>query len=162
MEEVKKRGRPRKEPTPRIKDGKTLLTDTLYEAVKKRLNEDGIKVDQALYPALRKRVNDITEEVTDLNEVALVCLTIIDESTNFSAWKEFNWGHYEYVHDSLEVPDGAWQYALWAYELTNGKVRDSVNYWLGRWFDADQDGDESIIRDCKEKLSILWSKHKED
>lgn len=145
--------KPTAKPKP-VPDKITTLTNLLYEAAKKR-------GDAPLYPALRKKMNDITSEVSDMDEIELVCLTIIDDSIDFASWKNLAWTSYEYMRNSLEVPDGAWKFALWAYHLTNGQVRESINYWLGVWYDAVQ-SDEEYQRDrAKNQLDNLWMKHKE-
>ena len=161
--EPKKRGRPRKDAAPqpvkstqpKEKDRLTTLVDRLYEIIKS--NNSG--QNKTLYPSLRKRVADLVDQVNDFDEVELVLRTIIDDSYEFSVWKSFNWVYYEMVRDSLEVPDGAWKYALWSYGQKEKKVQESVNYWLGLWFDAAQEGDTKGIDKAKNGIENLWMRY---
>lgn len=126
----------------------------LYKRIEEKLRSRGITPN---YGALRKRVNDIIKEVEDIDEIELVLYTLIDDShEDFASWKDFNWLSYERSKESLEVPDGAWRFALWSYTLQNPKVRDSVNYWLGEWYDAAEDWDQEKIDNAKYKLELLW------
>lgn len=124
------------------------VADALYQKLKER-------GENPVYPALIKRVMDILEHQNDPAEVELVCSTIIDDSHDFSAWKDFNYVWYEYTKDSLEVPDGAWQYALWAYQTHDSTLKTSLNYWLGEWYDADFAGDAKKIKNAQEQLEKL-------
>lgn len=128
------------------------VVSTLYEILKKES-----KGQKVLYSALRKRVSDLADEAEDLDQVELVCRTIIDDTVDFSVWKNFNWVYYEFIRDSLEVPNGAWRYALWSYKTSD--VQESVNFWLGEWMDADQIGDKKAIEKARNGLENLWMKH---
>lgn len=52
-----------------------------------------------------------------------------------------SWDQYTLFRRALEVPDGAWTFALWADGLTAGsRLRRSADYWLGLWADSIEAG----------------------
>lgn len=144
----------RKPSAPRLKDRTEEVVDAIYFAVKARQG-----TTKTLFPALKKRITDLVNEVKDADQVELVCLTILDDSHEFSAWKDFNWVYFEMIRDSLEVPDGAWKYALWSYRTKDAKIQESVNYWLGKWFDGVLDRDMEEIVAAQSGLENLWLKY---
>ena len=142
--------------------GKAQPTDRLSQVVGNLyslLKQDN-KNTKVLFSALKKRVGDLADEVGDLDQLELVLITILDDALNFSVWKDFNWVWYEYTRDSLEVPEGAWKYALWSYRNPkNAKLQESVNYWLGEWMDAASISDPKGIERARNGLENLWMTH---
>ena len=108
------------------------ITDAVYE----RAKAAGHDLD-SLYPATLKRVRELVEEVGDPDQVELVCLAVVRlDGPRFVAYRSLTWGTYEWVRDTLDVPEGAWSYALWAEHLPEDELRDSAEYWLRRWYDG--------------------------
>ena len=66
---------------------------------------------------------------------------------------------FEWVRRELEVPDGAWGYALWAYKLEPGSRKASADYWLIRWKDGEGHPDsvegDRMIAQSKRMLAVL-------
>lgn len=155
-------GRPRKNPeatpAPKKKTRLDEVIDNIYYAIKAMEKK---KIDHTLFPSLKKRVSDIYAEVKDYDQVELVCLTIFDDSYDFHVWKDFSWVHYEWIRDSLEVPEGAWKYALWSYKSKDAKLQETINAWLGRWYDGNLDLDLEAIAHAQNGLENLWLKHHE-
>lgn len=152
-------GRPRKNPdeqpaAPKKKSKLDEVIDNVYYAIKARE-----MADKTLFPALRKRLTDIHAEIKDYDQLELVCLTILDDANEFNVWKDFNWVYFEMVRDTLEVPEGAWKYALWSYKSKDRKLQETVNAWLGRWYDGNLDRDLEEIAHAQNGLENLWLKH---
>ena len=110
-----------------------LITTAIYE----RAREAGCPL-RGLYPSTLRRVRELCEEVGDDDQVEVVALAALElDGVGFVAHRTLSWGTFEYVRDSLRVPDGGWGYALLVLRLPEGRARDSVDYWLRRWRDAD-------------------------
>lgn len=107
------------------------IASAIYERLRDR---HGVKME--VFAAVVRQVRNLLAEVKDPNEVELVCLALADrDQENFSAFYSLNWGSYEYFRHELDIPDGAWKWALWAYKLEPGPVQQSADYWLALWKD---------------------------
>lgn len=108
-----------------------------------------------LFGAVSKRVADLLREVGDRDQVEMVCLEIAEhDGLSFSAWKSLGWGTYEYFRDRMAVPDGLWRFVLWARREGDARTRLSVEFWLGKAQDAEDEEDE---RAAREMLDRLWA-----
>jgi hypothetical protein len=90
------------------------------------------------FPAVVKRVSDLLAEAGDADMVQLVCLEAIRSTgAGFEAMKHLGPVMFDVVRSRLEVPDGAWRYALWTDQCDDRRARRSAEYWLGLWADCE-------------------------
>lgn len=114
------------------------------------------------FPAVIKRVADLLAETGDADMVWLVCLEAIrGTGASFEAMKHLGPVMFDVVRSKLEIPDGAWRYALWADQCEDAKARASADYWLGVWADAAEAYEAAGQERAREMLDKLLGLHEE-
>ena len=126
--------------------------------------------------ALEKRVREIIKIIEDVDRVELVLRALVVEAgKDFRLANSLRWGNFERVSRRLQkspdtpIPDGAWDWALWRYNLrTTGelspKARDyvmSIDYHLAQWTDSDDpfDPDPERLNEARTRLRRLKAKY---
>lgn len=128
----------------------------LASTVQARLRDADALGPDFLFGAVVRRVDEIlsADRTITEDEVWVVTLALAErDGEDFSDWHSLNWRSYSYVRSSLGVPPGAWEFYRWAGQLTPGKLRDSADYWLGRW--QDNPDDATVTRAAREQLIKL-------
>lgn len=114
------------------------------------------------FPAVVKRVSDLMAETGDADMVWLVCLEAIrGTGAQFEAMKHLGPVMFDVVRSRLQVPDGAWRYALWADQCDNPRAKWSAEYWLGEWADAEEAFDQARIERARSMLDKVLGLHEE-
>lgn len=108
------------------------------------------------FPAVIKRIADLLTETGDSDMVWLVCLEAIrGTGAGFEAMKHLGPVMFDVVKSKLDLPDGAWMYALWTDQCEDIKAKRSAEYWLGLWSDSDDAYDKAGIERAKLMLSKI-------
>lgn len=127
------------------------ITTHLYEIAKAR----GMNL-RGMYPSTLKRIRELVEATKNPDQVELIALIAMDrDGMDFVAWQSLAWNAYEFFRDQLEVPEGAWKYALALEQMDDGPLRDSVDYWVHRWYDARDVDDMTTIIKARKALDRL-------
>lgn len=138
-------------------DRSQAITDTIYELAKGR----GYDVS-GLYPATLRRIRELIEYTKDPDQVELVARYALDADRHeFVAYKSLALNHFEMLRDKLEVPDGAWSYAL-LLETAAPQRRDAIDYWLREWRDGELAGDDVMVFNATKKLELLRERDEEE
>lgn len=141
----------RKAATPKAKTRADEITTHLYEIAKSR----GMNL-RGMYPSTLKRIRELVEATKDPDQVELIALIAMDrDSGDFVAWQSLAWNAYEFFRDQLDVPPGAWKYALALEQMDEGPLRDSVDYWVQLWYDARDVDDRTSIQRARKALDKL-------
>lgn len=145
-------------PRKRAPTAAELITDAVYD----RAKVNGYPLE-GLYPATLKRVRELLEETADPAQVEVVALACLElDGAAFVAHRSLSWGTYDYVRSMLDVPSAGWGYALLLEHLPEGRMRDSVDYWLRRWRDYELVGDEVEADRCRRQLEKLRQVHEDE
>lgn len=114
------------------------------------------------FPAVIKRVADLLGETGDADMVWLVCLEAIrGTGASFEAMKHLGPVMFDVVRSRLEIPDGAWMYALWADQCEDAKAKRSAEHWLGFWSDSADAFDKAGMDRARTMLDKLMGLHEE-
>ncbi len=89
-----------------------------------------------MFIAVRRRLQQILDDVKDPFQVELLARRIEEEDGERFSASALSYARYEFWRDQLQVPEGAWEYALMAHLLPAGRDQDSVDYWVAQWQDA--------------------------
>jgi hypothetical protein len=104
---------------------------------------------------VKRRIKEFGEDATEL--VALYGART--RSGEYDPLAALSILAFEVVRRDLEIPDGAWAYALWAYKLEGGPVKTSAEYWLTRWKDGEDLPDSAegakMMEASRKMLDIL-------
>ena len=110
------------------------------------------------FGAVIKRLVDYYSDCKDLSQVELVALTSLRHGDDdFDAVQHLGPLSMGLFRRALEVPDGAWDFALWIDGQPRGPVRVSAEYWMGKWMDAGDTYDDAEIALARKMLGKLMS-----
>lgn len=132
------------------------------EAQLKRFKKDN--ASRFSFPAVLARIGSYAKACLDVDMTELLCLEAIRRGGDeFSAVQHLAPLSLDMMRAGMEYASGSWEYALWAYGLEEGQVRQSADYWLGRWSDAvELTFDEKDPDLCRRMLEKLRSLERED
>ena len=108
------------------------------------------------YGLVRGRVKQLLQDMGDPAQVELLALWLAQRAgEKFGVTYSLNQRSLALARVALDVPDGAWRWALWLWKLPPGRYRDSVDYWLGRWRDGLDVYDDRMVTEAQEMLQRL-------
>src|ERR1035437_4271102 len=150
--------KPRKESSD--KTPQQLITARLYEYFKT------LGIPLPMFGAIKRRVKFLIDETKDPDMVELVVMSVArEELDNFSILLSLGAMGFDYSRRLLDVPEGAWEYALWEDKLIENEgsstsddkvaLRRSIGYWLGKWRDAEASYDDSGMKTAEKWLIKL-------
>jgi hypothetical protein len=118
------------------------------------LQETGVPMP--LHRAVVKRVSSFLQDVDDRALVELVIReSVRADGANFSIPFTLDPVAFEHTRRRLDIPDGAWRYALWAYDCDRPDLKQSVEYWINAWRDGIDAEDGAIVERAREMLAKL-------